>query len=866
MIWHSAGIPEVLDELKTNVQTGLSSEEAGLRLVQNGENRMERLEKTSFRRIYISQLKQPFFLLLAAVSVISAVTALASGAARWAEPLIVLAVVLLSALAGALRDAKTQEALASLNGDAAPSARVLRDGAESVIPASGLVEGDIILLEAGDYIPADARLLITSGFRCEESLLTGDAIPVQKDAHALLDDIAPLAARANMAYSGCTAAAGSARAVVVETGMDSELGKASSLLESRKATAPIQKRLRRLGGTLCLLVLVFCIVIFILGLCTGQGFFASLLLALSLGSAASPYLLPAAAGFALAVGAWRIKQNNIVIRRLSAVEKLRRVSVICTNKTGLLTQNKMEPVALYSGGKIAGDLHSLSEQDTLLLHFAALCSDAGGDPTEAALIRAAETYTGIKTELLNTMRPRMAEVPFDSARKLKTTVNMISGQPVAIVKGAPDIIFGRCTAIAPEAAEEANEALASRSLRVLAVAYKPLTTIPSDPSPEELEYNLTFAGLIGMRDPLLEDAKESVAMCEEAGIKTVLVTGDHLSTAVSVARELGILANGQKAVTSEELAAMDDAELDRILPVLRVCARALPEDKLRLTEAFRRAGETVAVTGGSIRDVPALKAADVGCAVGPGGTDVARGSADLILMDGHFSTAVEAVRTGRGIFDNIRKIAVFLTSCAFGEILFLLLSCILGFGLPLSAASILWINLLSGGMCAAFLGLAPAGRETMELPPTPRRRRVFTKRMLADAAANSLMLSLLPLAALFAGRALQLSSAGTLAFAVLLFSQLFSAIAFSFGRSLLRAGAFPKQLSAAAAAGILLTVLLLATPANALFGLFPLSGNGWLWAALLSFLTLPLSELIKLLLSALQTWNTRRHARAQEVI
>lgn len=866
MIWHSADIPKILEELNTNVQAGLSSEEARLRLLQSGENRIERQKKTPFFRFFINQLKQPFPLLLAAVSAASAAAAIASGMDRWAQPLIILALAALYSLLGALRDAKAEKALVSL-GDAVPSARVVRDGTKTVIPASELVAGDIILLEAGDYIPADARLLVSNGFRCEDSLLTGDAIPVQKDAHAFLDDIAPLGKRINMVYSGCTVSAGSARAVVVETGMDSEIGKASTLLEKRKAAPFIQKRLRRVSGVVCLLVLVFCLVVFILGLCTGRGFFASLLLVLSLGSAASPRLLPATAAFALVMGILRMKRQNIIIRRLSAVEKLQRVSVICTNKTGLLTQNKMEPVALYSGRQITDDLNSLSEQDTLLLHFAALCSDAGDDPTEAALIGAAEKYTGIETELLNTMRPRMAEIPFDSVRKLKTTVNMISGQPVAIVKGAPDIIFGRCTSIAPEAAEKANETLASRSLRVLAVAYKPLTAIPSDPSPEELEYNLTFAGLVGMRDPLLDEAKESVDMCQRAGIKTVLVTGDHLSTAVSVARELGILTAGGRAVTSEDLATMSDAELDRILPSLCVCARALPEDKLRLTEAFRRSGETVAVTGGGTGDVPTFKAADISCAIGPGGTDVARAAADLILSDGRFSTAANAICTGRGIFDNIRKIAVFLAGCAFGEILFFLLSCTFGFGLPLSATAILWANLLAGGVCAAFLGLTPAEQETMDHPPAPRSRRFFTRRMMADAAANSLILCLLPLAALFAARVLELAEAGTMAFAVLVFSLFLNALCLSSSRSLFRTGAtFNKYLAAAAAACILFTVLILVIPLQSLFGLSPLSGEGWLCVSLLSLLAVPLSELSKFLLSCLQAWNRHRKARGSEVI
>ena len=621
------------------------------------------------------------------------------------EPLLIVVIVILNAVMGVYQEGKAEKALESLKNMSAPHARVIRNGKEEIIDAADLVPGDIIKLEAGDFVPADARLLHSVSLKSEESALTGESVPSEKDAEAKVNEKAPIGDRSNMVFSGCSITYGTALAVVTATGMNTEMGKIANLLDNEESTqTPLQQKLAQLGKYLGIMALVACAIIFIVGLVNGIPVLEIFMTAVSLAVSAIPEGLPAIVTIVLSIGVQRMVKKNALIRKLPAVETLGGASVICSDKTGTLTQNRMTLTKAYAEGYSAPENISNSNTENIkqLLMYGTLCSDGSvifneseeqhiGDPTETAIVLAAHK-NGMSKDDLNKKYPRLAEIPFDSDRKLMTTINRIDGKNIVIVKGAFDIMASRCITGDLENARKITDAMSEDALRVLAIAYKEIDTVPAEPTSQELENGLTFMGLVGMIDPPRPEAKDAVAVCRCAGIKPVMITGDHVVTASAIARELGILENGDRAITGAELDAMTDDEFDSVIENISVYARVSPENKIRIVKAWQRKGQVVSMTGDGVNDAPALKAADIGCAMGITGTDVAKGAADMTLTDDNFATIVDAVKEGRGIYANIKKVVGFLLGTNIGEVFTVFASMLLWHKTPLLSMQVLWIN------------------------------------------------------------------------------------------------------------------------------------------------------------------------------
>ncbi len=872
MIWYSEKAEKVLEVLGADPRSGLSAETAQERLQTYGPNKLQEKPPRSFIRRFFDQLKDVMVIILmiaAAVSLgLSIYHAVTGGEADWIEPIVIIAIVLINALLGVIQESKAEAALEALKNLSAPEARVLRAGTLQTVKATELVPGDIVEMEAGDLVPADCRLLSSARFQCDEAALTGESVPASKDADAAIPEIAPLGDRLNMAYSGCPVSYGHARGVVVETGMGTEMGKIATMLDEEQETAtPLQEKLARLGKTLGFLALGICVVIFIIGLIDRLPPLDMFMTAVSLAVAAIPEGLPAIVTIVLAIGVQRMVAKNAIIRRLPAVETLGSASVICSDKTGTLTQNRMTLVEVFNGKETVSlaDTSSVPDSVLALLRMGALCTDGSvqlvdgvekhmGDPTETAIVAAA-LHCGMPKDDLNSEHPRLGEIPFDSDRKLMTTINLIHGQRVVIVKGAPDILLGRCVAGNRETAAAANEAMARDALRVLALGYKVIDDAPIDCRPEELENGLTFGGLFGMIDPPRPEVTASIAECDTAGIRTVMITGDHVTTAAAIARELGILHDDSEAITGTELAKLSDDELFENIRRYRVYARVTPADKIRIVKAWQRAGEIVAMTGDGVNDAPALKAADIGCAMGITGTLVAKGAADMILTDDNFATIVTAVKEGRGIYDNIRKAVHFLLSCNLGEILTVFVAMLVWRESPLLPIQLLWINLVTDSLPALALGMEPVEFDVMTRKPRKKSESIFSGGLGLTAILQGVMIGLLTLAAYFIGsRVFTLPDGGIniplgegMAFAALALSQLVHAFSVRSTHSLFKVGFHTNKymLGAFAVSLALMLVVLLVGPLQSLFGIVPLTGAAWGVVAGLAIAPLVIVEIVK---------------------
>jgi len=871
MIWHSSKLSDVQKELGVDFENGLTAEKAGERLAGYGPNRLREKKLPTFFERFAAQLKDTMVMILMAAAAISVIVTLWEGHNDWIEPIVIVAIVVLNALLGVIQESKAEQALAALKNLSTPNANVMRDGKVCVVPAADLVPGDVMMLEAGDYIPADGRLISCHSLHCEEAALTGESLAVEKQSDAKLADIAPLGDRLNMVYSGCVVSYGRACAVVTETGMGTEMGKIASLLENQEEiVTPLQQKLARLGKNLGFLALTICGIILVVGLFTKQPPMEMVMTSISLAVAAIPEGLPAIVTIALALGVQRMVKKNAIIRRLPAVETLGSASVICSDKTGTLTQNRMTLVKMYSKGNIIDINDADDTKAANLLTYAALCCDARlevegndvkqiGDPTETAIVHAAYKVTGPDALRLNDLFPRLSEIPFDSERKLMSTVNIIDGKPVAIVKGAPDVLLSRCSRPDLKNILAANEQMAGEALRVLAIGYRTLSEVPTNPTSEELETDLKFLGLVGMIDPPRPEAKDAVAKSASAGIKTVMITGDHITTACAIAKQLGILDGNALAVTGTQLAEMSDTELDAKIADILVYARVSPEDKIRIVNAWKKRGDVVAMTGDGVNDAPALKAADIGCAMGITGTDVAKGASDITLTDDNFATIVTAVKEGRGIFDNIKKSVHFLLSCNLGEILTVFVAMLVGWGTPLLPIQLLWINLVTDSLPALALGMETAEDSVMERPPAKRNENIFAHGLGVNVVWQGLMIGTLALIAYALGRfhfaPLHTSIdpeyaeqyGRTMSFAVLSISQLFHAFNTRSRRSLFKVGFHTnKYMLGAFAASLFMVVIILATPAGELFKLIPLGTTEWVEVFLLSMTPLVICELVKL--------------------
>ncbi len=846
----------LLQELSVSMDAGLSQQEAQSRLEKYGANKLaEKKKKTNLRR-FLEQFQDVMIVILLAAAAVSFVVAcFGHDPMEFFEPLLILLIVILNAILGVVQESKAEKALDALKNMSAPHARVLRDGKEQLLDASQLVPGDIIHLEAGDFIPADARLLKSVSLKSEESALTGESVPSEKDADVPVEENAPLGDRSNMVFSGCSVTYGTATAVVTATGMQTEMGKIAGLLEGEEETqTPLQQKLAQLGKYLGFVALAACAVIFVVGLLNGIPVLEIFMTAVSLAVSAIPEGLPAIVTIVLAIGVQRMVKKNALIRRLPAVETLGSASVICSDKTGTLTQNRMTLTKVWVEGQ--SQLEGVSSENSpaarKLLQYGALCCDGSvtfgadgseqhiGDPTETAILVAAHK-NGMEQDALGKEYPRLAELPFDSDRKLMTTVNRIDGELIAIVKGAFDMMATRCVQGDLEAAREKNDEMSRQALRVLAVGYRKLDQLPQELTSEELENGLTLLGLVGMIDPPRPEAKEAVALCRQAGIKPVMITGDHVVTASAIAKELGILSEGDRAITGAELDAMSDQQLDQEVEHISVYARVSPENKIRIVKAWQHRGQVVSMTGDGVNDAPALKAADIGCAMGITGTDVAKGAADMTLTDDNFATIVHAVREGRGIYANIRKVVGFLLGTNIGEVLTVFFAMILWHKTPLLSMQLLWINLVTDSLPAISLGMEAVESDVMDHKPKPKDEGIFAHGLGIQVVLQGCMFALLTLVAFFLGERYggSLEAGQTMAFLVLALTQIVQAFNMRSEYSLFRIGPFTnRKLNGAALLSLVLVCLVLFTPVGIAFGMVILPA--WLYLVGLGLILVPL--------------------------
>lgn len=863
MIPHSENKENLLNLLQTDSVNGLTSQEVEQRRQQYGENKLkEKKKKTNIQRFF-EQFKDAMIIILLVAAVVSFVIAcIEKNPSEFFEPALILLIVVINAIMGVAQESKAEKALDALKNMSAPHARVLRDGKEQIIDASLLVPGDIILLEAGDFVPADARLLRSVSLKSEESALTGESVPSEKDANAIVKENATVGDRTNMVFSGCSITYGTATAVVTAIGMETEMGKIANLLSNESdGQTPLQKKLAKLGKYLGFLALGACAIIFVVGLLNDMKPLEIFMTAVSLAVSAIPEGLPAIVTIVLSIGVQRMVKKNAIIRRLPAVETLGSASIICSDKTGTLTMNRMTLVQCYCDGdkdteKVTTDC---TENTKKLLSYGALCCDGSvvfnddkeihiGDPTETAIVFAAHR-NGLTKDELNKKYPRIGELPFDSDRKLMSTVNVIDGKKVVIVKGAFDVMETRCISGNFEKARQINSQMSSNALRVLAVAYKEIDELPNELTSQDLENGLTFMGLVGMIDPPRPEAKEAVRICREAGIKPIMITGDHVITASAIAKELGILLDGDRSITGAELDKMSEEELDSSVEEISVYARVSPENKIRIVKAWQKKGQVVSMTGDGVNDAPALKAADIGCAMGITGTDVAKGAADMTLTDDNFATIVDAVREGRGIYANIRKVVGFLLGTNIGEVVTVFFAMILWHVTPLLSMQLLWINLVTDSLPAIALGMEAVEKDIMKRKPKPKTEGIFAHGLGVRVVLQGFMFGVLTLIGFKVGQSFTgtLEGGQTVAFIVLSLSQIVQAFNMRSEKSLFKIGPFKnKKLNGAALLSLLLVLLVLFTPLRIPFELVLLPWEMYLLAFGLCLVPLFVMEIAKL--------------------
>ena len=766
-----ASADDVLGELSSNEESGLTSAEAASRLAQYGPNKLDEEEKTPLWKRFFEQMGDPMVIMLLVAAAISVVAGFLQGEPEWADAAIILFVVVLNSVLGVVQEAKSEQALEALQEMSAAQSKVVRDGKMSHLPSSELVPGDIVLLEAGDSVPADCRILESASMKIEEAALTGESVPVEKHVEAITlvegtDDV-PLGDRKNMCYMGSTVVYGRGRAVVAGTGMKTEMGKiADALTTAKKELTPLQIKLNELSGILTKLVLAICVIIFAVDLIRHGSELGSnpgmildtFMVAVSLAVAAIPEGLVAVVTIVLSMGVTKMSKRQAIIRKMTAVETLGCTQIICSDKTGTLTQNKMTVVK-----------HELAAPQEKFLAGMALCSDAKwdeeageavGEPTECALVNDA-AKAGMKG--LDVEHPRRGEAPFDSGRKMMSVVvEEADGTFEQYTKGAPDVVIGLCTKIydgekvvpfTDQRKREvlaANKAMADEALRVLALASRTYDALPDDCSPEALEHDLTFCGLSGMIDPVRPEVTAAIAEAREAGIRPVMITGDHIDTAVAIAKELGIVEDASQAITGAQLDKISDEEFKERVTQISVYARVQPEHKARIVDAWKSRGNIVAMTGDGVNDAPSIKRADIGVGMGITGTDVTKNVADMVLADDNFATIINAVEEGRRIYDNIRKVIQFLLSANIAEVLSVFVATLIGFTI-FQPVQLLWINLITDSLPALALGMEEAEGDIMKRKPRKASDGVFAGGMGVDIAFQGVIITLLVLASFFAG-------------------------------------------------------------------------------------------------------------------
>lgn len=857
---------KVLSALKTS-ENGLSQTVAEERVQTYGKNKLAQTKKQSIVVRFLKQFADPMIIVLLVAAVLSGITSVYSGESL-ADVFIILFVVILNSVLGVIQESKAEKAIDALKKMTAATSKVLRDGKIQHIKSEELTVGDIVLLEAGDSVPADCRILECASLKAEESALTGESVPVEKTDSPLTssDDTVPLADRKNMVYMGSTIVYGRGTVVVCDIGMNTEMGKiASALTLAKEESTPLQKKLSGLSRVLTWIVLAVCVVMFVVGILergafTLEGVLDTFMIAVSLAVAAIPEGLAAVVTIVLSMGVTKMSKRNAVIRKMTAVETLGCAQVICSDKTGTLTQNKMTVVDAYTA------------DPALLAKAVSLCSDAEmeqeqaiGEPTECALVEYAFRQGFNKSDLKQVL-PRIGEAPFDSQRKMMSTVHQAADQFVQFTKGAPDEILKRCTSILDagtvrvitdadrERILQENKAFADKALRVLAAGYRSYSEKPGDFSPQALEQNLIFVGLVGMIDPVRPEVCAAVQKCKQAGIEVVMITGDHIDTAVAIAKELGIVTDASQAIMGAELDKMSDAQLEQNITRYHVYARVQPEHKVRIVQAWKKLGKVTAMTGDGVNDAPSIKSADIGIGMGITGTDVTKNVADMILADDNFATIVTAVEEGRRIYANIRKAIQFLLSSNLSEVLGIFIATILNFTL-LKPAHILWINLITDSLPALALGMEPDEADSMKQKPRDSKEGIFSGGVGLDIAYQGLFVAALTLGAYFIGHFVESgvweiteSADGmTMAFLTMSMAEIFQ----SFNMRSRRKSIFTlrKQnlfLWGAAAAALVLTTAVIYVPfLKTAFGFTSISLVEYGIALALAFAIIPLVEVVK---------------------
>lgn len=807
-MWQAKDISEIEKNFRTNKDYGITNEEAKKRLEYFGENVLKDKKKENIFIKFIKQFNDFMIIILIIASIISAIVAKVEGTGDYIDSIIIIAIVVFNAIMGVIQEAKAEKSLEALKTMTAPLAKVRREGKILTIPGKEVVPGDIVLLEAGNYVPADSRLIYSSNLKVEESSLTGETVPVLKDAQVILNEKLGLGDMINMVFSSTIVVNGHGEAIVTETGMNTNVGKiANMIIEDKAPQTPIQKKLEQVGKTLGIGCLIICFAIFIIGLFKKIEPLEMFMTAVGLAVAAIPEGLPAIVTIVLSIGVTKMAKKNSIIRKLPAVETLGCTSIICSDKTGTLTQNKMQVVEEFC----------LDLQNRELNEHACMCTDsqieikegkkvAVGEPTEVALVNKALQENIDKQELYR-KKKRVADIPFDSSRKMMSTLHQDGNNYLVITKGAPDVILNKCKfykyqgrvieldSMTRRKIEQANEKMAEKALRVIAISYKTISNLPSKIDSKQIEQDLIFEGLIGMIDPPRVGVKEAVTTCKKAGIKTVMITGDHIATAKAIAKDLGILKLRDLSITGSELDKIPQKELEKNIMNYSVFARVSPEHKVRIVKAFESTGAVVAMTGDGVNDAPALKNADIGIAMGQNGTDVAKNAADMVLADDNFVTIVEAVKQGRNIFDNIRKAIHFLIATNIGEIVTIFMGLVLGLKSPLLAIQLLWINLVTDSLPAIALGLEKPDANIMNRKPISSKKGLFADGLWSKIFVEGTMIGMLTLFAFSIGNNLYSLEVGrTMAFVSLGMLELVHSFNIKSEESIFKVRNFRKQI------------------------------------------------------------------------
>lgn len=860
-MFYNQQLQELTQKFSTDLKNGLTDKQVKENLEKYGPNELKKTQKQSILLRFILQFKDALTIIL----IIAAIVSIVVEPTEWIDSAIIIVVVIINAVLGLVQESNAERSLEALQKMASPKAKVIRNGITITIDTSKVVPGDLLVLEAGDSIASDGRLIEAFNLKVDESALTGESVPVEKTSELIDREDVPLAERTNMVHASCNVTYGRGVALVTTTGEDNEVGKIATMLQqSKNQNTPLQDQLDQIGKSIGVICIIICIVVFFMEMLSGLTVLEAFKTAIALAVAAIPEGLATVVTVVLALSVQRMVKKNAIIKSLPAVETLGSTSIVCSDKTGTLTQNKMTVVKTYLYKLQIESIETCNKETNELLNYFTLCSDGSisnvdgkeiliGDPTETALVKAS-LEKGFTKEKLSQEYPRFNELAFDSDRKMMTVFVKHEGKVLSITKGGPDVIFSRCKDIDLDEVTKINEAMSNEALRVLALGIRYWQEEPDEITSELVENNLTFIGMVGMIDPPRQEAKQAIAEAKKAGVRTIMITGDHVITASAIARNLGILESNQKAVMGSELEKMSDVQLADHIEEYSVYARVAPEHKVRIVKAWKSKGKIVAMTGDGVNDSPALKTADIGCAMGITGTDVAKGAASMILTDDNFATIITSIKEGRGIFDNIKKDVQFLLSSNIGEVITIFGASVISlitsfdFGVPLLPIHLLWVNLITDSLPAFALGMEPTEPDVMERKPRKKDENFFSEGLGFTIAWQGVMIGVLTLIAYAIGNQMDHLTGMTMAFITLCGCQLVHAFNVKSHHSILNKRLFNNiYLWGALVIGILLQVILILIPQlSSIFKLQCLNVTQWLICIGLCLLTVVICEIVKL--------------------